>query len=195
MATEVGIVNSALTKIGEKKITTLIEGSPSANAAADQYVNLRDDLLRQHSWNFATMRVKLVQSATVPVSVFDFQYAVPADFIRVIEIHDNESGWGRVRYQIESDDADGTVIRSSATELWLRYVSKVTDPNRMPPDFREALAFMLARDLALAIAQSNALHEQMDRQFRSALRRARAADGIEDFPPELPHGSWVDVRG
>ena len=194
MASDVGIVNSALLKIGEKTITTFLEDNPTAAAANEQFDKLRDDLLRLHTWNFAIKRQKLAQSVVIPVSEFDFQYPIPADFLRIVEVHDNNSGFGRLRYQLEHEDTDGTVIVSSATEVWLKYVSKVTDPNLMSPDFREALAFMLARDFALTIAQSNRLHELMDRQFTRTLRRARSADGIEDYPPQFPSGSWADIR-
>lgn len=194
MATVVGIVNSALSKIGEKTITDLTEGTPAANAANEQYDKIRDDLLRSHSWNFAIRRQKLEQSATIPASGFDFQYPVPADFIRIVEVHDNDAEGGRLEYRLENDPTDGTVILSSATEVWLRYVSVITDPNIMAPDFREALACMLAREFALSIAQSNTLYELMDKRFNRAQRRARSVDGIEDFPPRFPNGSWVDSR-
>jgi hypothetical protein len=64
----------------------------------------------------------------------------------------------------------------------------------MPADFREALALLLARDVAVPIAQSNALRESMADSFREALARAKSTDALEDHPESLPPGSWVTVR-
>jgi hypothetical protein len=189
MASEVGICNSALVKIGASRIIALDEGSKNANLCGELYPKLRDDLLRSHSWNFATVRVKLAQLTTAPAFGFAHEYQLPSDWVRTVSVHDNDAGDGAVEYRIE-----GRKLRSSADEIYLRYVRIVTDVNEMPADFREVLALMLARDIAVPIAQSNALRENMAETFRDALARAKSADALEDYPEALPLGSWVAVR-
>ena len=71
---------------------------------------------------------------------------------------------------------------------------QVTDANLMPPDFREALAYRLAAELAVPIAQSNTLKQQLAEDFKAQLRRAKSSDSIEDFPVSFPEGSWVTER-
>lgn len=194
MASEVEIVNSALRKIGADPITSLTEGSDNANVALDLYEIHRDNLLRYHTWNFATKRKKLSRSATTPVYQWDYQYPVPSDFLRIVEVHDNTDGLGAVRYRMEHDSTDGTVIRTNSTDVWLTYIYQVTDPNRMPIDFRETLALTLASEFATAIQNSNTLSERLLSQATRARTKARSNDGTEDYPNSFPEGSWVTSR-
>lgn len=194
MASEVGIVNRALRAIGESTITSLTEGSRNANVANDIYEQHRDELLRAHPWNFATKRIKLARSANTPVYEYDYQYPIPSDFLRIVEVHDNTDGLGTLEYKMEHDATDGTVIYSFAEEVWLRYVAKITDPNKMSPDFRKALSMSMAVEFATAIAQSNTLSDLMESRYRRALSKARSNDGMEDFPEQFPAGSWVSRR-
>lgn len=192
MASEVGICNSALAKIGvgsDGRISSLTEGSRNANVCNEQYAKLRDALLRSHKWNFATARAKLARLADTPVFEFDYKYQLPTDWIRIIAVHDNDNGIGRVHYKIE-----GRTLLCDAEDIYLRYIKRATDPNDMPPDFRETLATLLARDLAIPIAQSNTLKQDMKDDFKRAARRARSTDAIEDTPEAMPEGSWITAR-
>lgn len=196
MASEVGICNSALSKIGvTQAITSLTEGTKNANACNEQYEKLRDDLLRGHVWNFAVARVALAQSSTVPAFGYDHQYPLPSDWLRTVSVHDNNAGTGALEYRIETESGDGPVIVTSADQVYLRYVSRVTDPNRMTADFREVLALKIAVELAVPIAQSGTLHDRMEAAFERKMRRARGTDAIEDSPEEFPAASWVSLRG
>lgn len=189
MASEVGICNSALIKIGAASIVSLTEGTRNATACNEQYAKLRDGLLRAHLWNFAMGRVKLAQLSGTPVSEFDYHYQLPSDWLRTVAVHDNDAGQGTVEYRIE-----GRTLLSDASEIWLKYIKQVTDPNEMTPDFRETLASMMAMELAVPIAQSNTLKQLMRDEFRSAARSAKSSDALEDYPDEFPVGSWMSER-
>jgi len=114
---------------------------------------------------------------------FAFAYQLPADFLRAIEVADG------IGYKIE-----GRKILSDAADIYLRYVRQVTDPNEMDALFREALAWRLAVDLAIPITQSNSTLELMRQGYGAAVGKARAVDAIEDWPEEMPDGSWIAER-
>ena len=189
MADVTGICNSALAKIGAARITALEEDSKNANLCAELYERCRDDLLRAHSWNFAAARAKLAREAETPVFGFAYAYALPADWMRCVDAYGDESGSCRIVYRVEGD-----CLLSDAEDVYLRYVRRVADANLMPADFREALACLLARELAVPIAQSNTLEEKLEARFRTRLRRARTTDGLEDQLEPLPLGAWAEVR-
>ena len=189
MASEVDICNSALTKIGATLITSLTQSHKNATACNARYEDLRDDLLRTHTWNFATERVKLAQLSTEPTFGYDYEYQLPSDWIRVVSVHDVDYDRAVVKYKIE-----GTKLLTNASTIYLRYIKVVTDANEMTADFREALAWRLAAELAFPIANSGTMHDRMMVGFKSALRRARSADAIEDYPENMPESSWTSVR-
>ena len=191
-ASEVGICNSALVKLGvgsDGRIGSLSEGTKNANLCNEQYEKRRDKLLRSHRWNFAIKRVQLARMVATPVSEFDFKYQLPTDYLRVVSVHDSDAGTGVVRYKIE-----GTALLVSTEEVFLRYVSQATDPVSMTADFREYLATDIAHELALAIAQSNTVKEALRKELKEAKLGARSADALEDFPEEFPEASWTAAR-
>lgn len=189
MASEVGICNSALVKLGEPTITALDQGGKAASTCNALYDKLRDELLRRHQWNFAVARVKLARLSEAPAFGFDHQFELPADHLRTVAVFDNDAGIGAVRYRIE-----GGAILSDAEDIYLHHIRQVTDPNRMTADFREALSAMLAMEMAIPIADSRTLQQQMAELFRLKLTIAMSTDAVEDFPDEIPAGSWVAER-
>ena len=189
MASKVGICNSALIKLGASTIMSLTDGSKNANLCNEQYARLRDDLLRSHPWNFAMKRAKLAQLATAPAFQFAYAYQLPADWLRTVSVHDNDAGAGSARYRIE-----GRTILADVSEIYLRYVGVVDDPNGMPISFQEAFAWRLAADLAQAVTQSTTVQEAMLQGLRPALATAKSIDAIEDFPDSQPQSDWVTLR-
>ncbi len=189
MADVTGICNSALAKVGAARITALDEGNKNASLCAELYEKCRDDLLRAHSWNFAAARVKLAQAAEPPAFGFARAHKLPADWIRTVMAYRDAGGRVAIAFRIEGDE-----LLCDADDVYLSYVRRVEDVNRMPADFREALACLLARELAIPLAQSNSLEDKLEARFRTRLRRARTTDGLEDTAEPLPLGSWAEVR-
>jgi hypothetical protein len=194
MATDIGIANAALRRLGANTITSFTQGTKSANCANDLYVEARDELLRSHYWNFAQRRVKLAQLSKVPSFGFDFAYALPSDWIRTVSVFDNDAGVGTVEYSEEYQDGQN-VLLSSATDIYLVYTARVTDPNRMPPDFRRALSRSLAEAMAVDLTGSNTLQQACAEEAKEFARKARSADAQGSTPRGRPRGSWATSRG
>ncbi len=190
MSSDVGICNSALAKIGEVDfITSLTQNHKFAKLCNKFYAPIRLKLLRGHEWNFAIKRQKLAQSATTPISEFDFQYPFPAGWVRTVAVHSNDAGVGTLEYRLEAQK-----VLTNANEVWMEFVADVTDANIMTADFREALADDIASQLAIPIAQSRTLKVELREAAKSTLRRAKSSDAIENSPRQIPEGSWVTDR-
>lgn len=190
MAAPVDIANVALTKIGASPITSFLDGNASANTVEAVYDAKRDELLREHPWNFATKRAKLAQLSEAPALEFDHAYQLPDDWLRTVAVYDNDDARGYPPPYKE----EGRQILASVDALWLRYVARITDTNAMTADFREALACKLAAEMAVRLANSNTLAELMQQRYERALRVARSTDSLGDRPDRRPHGSWVAQR-
>ena len=89
MATSVvQIVNNALVRIGANSITALTENSEAARAANVIYEQVRDATIRDHVWNFAVKRVQLAQDTETPAFEYSYQYALPSDCLRVLQMQE-----------------------------------------------------------------------------------------------------------
>jgi len=193
VSSDTDIANEAMQLLKARRITSLTDGSDGANAANDVFTSVRDRLLRKHNWNFATRQQKLAKSSTVPVFQFDNAYPLPADWLRTVSVHDNDAGAGRLRYREEEVDNQGVIV-TSADELWIRYIYRVTDPNRMAADFVAAFALALAVAIpGVSNIAAGALAE-LRAEAKTALREAKHSDAVGSMPETRPLGSWHDSR-
>ena len=188
------VANVALRLIGQTTITSRTQGTTTANIVDDLFDDLRDDLLRSNPWNFATKRVKLAQSSSTPVFEFDHGYALPSDWLRTVSVHDNDAGHGTMFHRVEFFGTQRSIM-TSADAVWIRYIYRVTDPNLWSADFVRAMELGLARDLAVPVASSNTLQDQLSKQFEKKIAQARSSDAMGSFPELRNRGSWASSRG
>tara|TARA_R110000803_G_scaffold141155_1_gene207640 strand:+ start:474 stop:1088 length:615 start_codon:yes stop_codon:yes gene_type:complete len=194
MSSETDVANVALRLIGQTPITNRTDGSTNGNVIDDIFDDTRDDLLRYSPWNFATSRVELARSGTIPAFEFDYAYVLPADWIRTISVHSNNAGHGSLLHRMEVIGSQRVIV-CSADQVFLRYVKRETDPSLWSADFRRAMSLALARDLAVPISSSNTLQDQLSKQFERTMNRVRSADAMGGSPEARPRGSWANDRG
>jgi len=192
MPSETDVANVALRLVGGTRITSFTQATPNANAINDIYSEIRDTLL-EYPWNFATQRVELAKLTTAPSFGYDHAYALPADWIYTISVHDNDGGYGTIDYRAEQV-ANQKVLSTSHSSVYITYVKRETDPNLMPASFRMALSSALARNLAITIANSNVLEDQLSARAEKDLSKAKSIDALGSFPEPRPRGSWATSR-
>lgn len=189
MASEVGIANRALQKLGAKRIVSLTEDSRNGRAINASFDELRDAELRAHTWTFATKRAQLAASATAPLFGKARSFPLPSDFLRKLNLDPQEN--------LNSDDQQlegRNIITNDSAPLDLRYVYRVEDPNEMDVLFREALASRIAMELAEEITQSNSKKEAAEFDYKRAISEAKRTNAIERIAQQPPEDTWVTVR-
>jgi hypothetical protein len=185
MASEVSICNLALTKIGEEQILSLTEDSKAGRLCNLHYQPIRDTVLRSHLWNFAMKRATLAASTIAPEYDFTTQFPLPDDFIRIVDT-DLLRG---VEWKIESGH-----LLTDDDAVKIRYVSKITDPNKFDPMFIEALAARIAAELSQPLSDSTTLTQQMFQLYNQKMSEARGADAQEGTPDNIEADAWLDAR-
>jgi len=184
MASVVGIVNSALIKLGADTISALTEDSPEARAANARYESLRDEVLRAHPWNFALVRAELARLLDAPLFGAAHHYQLPADCLRVMATE------GAEPFEIE-----GNRLLTDAESARILYVRRVADPNLFDAMFRETLALRIAADLAYKLVSSTTLAQSMMQLYREHLALTRSADAQEgDGHRRIAAELWLDSR-
>lgn len=185
-ASEVAICNSALIKLGVATITSLAENSRVAKLCQEQYPKIRDKLLHSHLWNFAVKRAQLVATANDPVYEFTFEYTLPADCLRV---WNTQYGSSADFYQVENGS-----LYSNYSDVFIKYISRVTDTTKFTPTFDECLALMLAIDLEFALVQSNSFKNTLQEELKTELRDTRSFDAQENPSYPFQEDTFLNAR-
>lgn len=186
MASETSIANAALTLLGERRINSLDDTSPTAKLMKERYNEVRDDLLRAYPWNFATKRASIVKDVEKPVWEFDNQYTLPTDLLRLVNLRND----GFLKYRVEGRK----IVTNIGSPLLIEYTQQITDPGQMDVLFRQALAAALAMDVAEALTGTTTKVQEIDRIFKEKLRAARTPDAQEASPRMIEASEWLDSR-
>lgn len=189
MASDVTIGNRALQKLGAKRITSLSEPSANARAVATAKDEVRQAMLRKHTWNFAKRRASLAADATPPEFGKANAFQLPSDYLRLLP-PDPAGNFNNLDWSIEGKK----VLTNQGAPLQVRYVADVTDANAMDPLFREAYSTELAIELCEEITQSNTKKEGLRADLRDIMADAKRTNAIEKPAVESAEDSWVTVR-
>ena len=126
-----------------------------------------------------------VEQSVTPTNEFDNIFALPSDYIKLIELYPDY-----ISYRIESN----FILCSESDELDIRYIYKVTNPDEMDATFIEAFAALLAREAAIPLTDSLRKQKKMDEMFEDKIADARFSGSIEDDLEEIKADDWLTER-
>ena len=181
------IANQALGMVGNQPITSIDDASVAANLCARFFPRLRDELLRNHPWKFAMRRASLPASDVAPVWSTMKAFPLPADCLRLLalDLYDPD-----IRWQVEG----GNVVAELDGPLDVLYTARVEDVAAWDATFTSAMCARLAMELAMPLAQSGTLRQQMESEYRRTLREARSLDSMQAAPGKFYADQLVDAR-
>lgn len=185
MASVVEIVNKALDKIGYGSITSLTQDNKAASLSNRTWPLVRDQVLRDHPWNFAIKRTTTAPDASAPSWGYTYQHTLPTDCLRVIELLD-----------LDTDDytIEGRKVLCDTDTLYVRYVYQVTDSTLYDALFVDAVSSMMAYEMCETLTQSNQKKQALYQMYQDALMRAKLVDAVENPPTLFREDSWVTAR-
>lgn len=197
----VDIVNSALDKINETEIQSLDQGSKAARVARRQFPIQLGVLLRAYRWNFSIARVVLAPYGEAPTFGFTNRFRVPDDYSRLIGIADARQ-YQTSRFESNRNysaqyivhKVEGRYILADVDALYLIYNRNVPDSGDFDDLFDEALAWKLAMEFSLSIAESNTKHRIAKEGFKEHMRMARIANAFETTAEHVEASEWLDAR-
>lgn len=186
MPSVIDICNSALDKLGEKPIVSLDDGNKAANLCTRNWPLIRDQLLRDHPWNFAIKRTNLAPESTTPDWGYTAQFVLPDDCLKVVEVKDMTSD----EYAIENNGR----ILANATVLYIRYVYRAEDPNDYDSQFIDAVSLRLAIQLCESLTQNTTKKTELRDEYIEVLARTKSSDAQENPPITEDDDTWLAVR-
>lgn len=210
MVTTADIANQALSAIGAKARVASLAPPDTGSIEAEQcyrYFNeCVETLLEMHEWAFATKRVELTEAGDTDTTSWLFRYEIPNDMCRMIAVlpegatSDHISAGVRAPAEaVRELDEDGVLrIYTNAENATLRYTAWVTDPNKWPPLFRQALVALLASKIAGPLwrgAEGEAVKQRCLRDVEVYLARAKVSDASQQkLRPEPLIASYMQNR-
>jgi hypothetical protein len=198
MASQTAICNRALTKLGAARILTITDDVKAARELNSMWDIVRDAELRRNLWNFAMARASLAALADAPAWGFTYQFQLPSDFVRIVQVGEFYYISSLTDYRTMPEapfQVEGLRLLTDYTApLKIRYVQRIEDTAQWDALFVEAFASRLAYECCEAITQSSTKKEEVWMDYKQAIREAKLVDAIENPPEPLPDDAWVLAR-
>ena len=183
MASVIQICNSALNQLGASSITALTENSKNARLGNERYPTVTDAVFRSHPWNCLVKRIQLAQDTDTPAWGFSYQYTLPSDCLRVLQIKDYN-----LDYKIE-----GRKLLINEDTVFLIYLAQITDVNELDVLLRETISAGLASDISYAITSNLQVTKLMTEKYGLKLSEARHTDASEGYNTDPTLGNTDQV--
>lgn len=181
MASQIQIINVALSRIGANEITALDEATVESKLAVMLWEIARKATLRDHPWNFAITEVELSKLAVPATYNYSYSYQLPAGCVRLLEVYD-----------CRDFKVAGRNIQTDNDTITIRYISDVTDTAMWDALFTDAMAQRLAAELAYPLTKSQATADTQVTLYERKLAKARFVDSSEDIQDAIGQSdSWL----
>lgn len=190
-ATEIG--NLALDLLSAGTVTNIVNPTSATESLLNRWYDvIRKQVLREHSWHFATKRQILAASATVPAFGYTKQFPVPADFVRLLTLETSDGVMiPPAEYSLERKNILSSTDESS---LRLRYIYNVTDVSLFDDLFVTYLSMKLALAVAYKVSQSNTNVQRIAELQKEMEQLSKAINGQEKPPIKVERSSSLSAR-
>lgn len=211
--TNTKVANRALNAIGNTTVLTDLETDASTQAKIVRrvYQDCVDAVLQEVDWNFNARRVALPALDVRPVFDFAYQYALPADCLKVRDVYDSGAGtaiatgygdeflFDRERWVVETvGDTDENMVRVIACDIGaplnVLYSRRVEALSRWSPLAVEMLIARVSMLIAMPITQKQSIYDNARDSYMMIKGQAAGRDAQEGSATTLDSGSWVQAR-
>jgi hypothetical protein len=189
--------NLALSRIGQgasrpvRSLDAAVDDSEVARACARVFEPTMRAVVREHRWSWAQGAAALSLSAEV-VPGWGYVYAYPSGCAKLHGLGPADWDPGRTPvwrwpYKIlAAADGESQLIATDLPQAWAHFTRAIVNPAFADDLFRDALAWRLAKELALALNASPNFASAAASEYELALSKAMAADMGEHSPDRAP---------
>lgn len=197
-SSEVQICNLGLVHAGIRQtIASLSEDTTEALIANAAFEMLRDALLEEYPWRFATVRADLSAIADGERGDWSYAYSAPADMLRALCIEPgshNPHSNDLVEFEVEGDTTHGRIILCDDDDPTLVYIRQVTEVAWFSPQFALALSWRLASTFVASLKADPQIALAFDRKAELQVQKAFALDSSQRHLGRAPDSEFISVR-
>jgi hypothetical protein len=189
MATDLSLINSALTRTGNEPVTTLNDGTPGGNIAGQNYAGLVKKELSGYPWKWATKTAILSALSGTPDPPWLTAYQLPTDvlFLRVVTVGGQPIDYEQQFNKLLCNYAVGT-------DVIAKYTWSVPE-SYWPGDFAEAVTQMLEAMFLRGIGERFEEAEARAKEARATMQAAKTADAKKASPRDPFVSGTLAARG
>lgn len=185
MSSVIDICNVALSRLGQTQITALTEDDKKARLCNVFYAPMRDALLEEQWWPFATKRETLARLTATPDSEFDYYYQLPSDCLTPRCLVDDT-----IEYTIEGD----RLATDSTADIELVYTKKETDTTKFSAMFADLLAYRIALELVIPLTIDVNRRDRIEAAYERARIKYSQISKRQGRRAYTKHTGWVTAR-
>jgi hypothetical protein len=192
MVSETSIVNQALGFLGANPITSLNDDSTSAQLMRDNYPFIRDAVLTEAAWTFATDRLA---GTTADMDAWGkkYKHGLPLDWMQVLRVYRDVSNDHRLLKSI-GWTREGNFILTNEATVYMWGIKRITDTSLFSPAFVQCLSTRIAADLCMAITESVKQQATLYQLYDIKLKEAINADGVQGANEMIQSNTLLDAR-
>lgn len=194
MASKLGLYNSALLILGERRLASLSEAREPRRRLDDAYDDAVAYCLEVGFWNFAMRAVQADSSASVtPTFGYTYAFTKPGDFVRLYQMGGSETMDPPLLTFVDEPN----YWFANVDPLYVKYVSNDTAYGLDLSIWSETFADYVAHRLAVKTCKGitgKMPDADMLALEKKALAIARSKDAMDEPPGFPPRGSWVNSR-
>lgn len=176
MASKISICSAALLQLGKAPIDSFDSPGDTVRLCSNLYPIERDSILRENDWNCAIKRDVLAPLSTTPSFGFSTQFALPSDFLRMVQIGD----WYVGMPECQSFKIEGRKILASGTILPIVYVFRNDQEETWDAKLVELMTARMLWKLAYPVTASTSLRDELKAEYYAMAKAARAIDAQEN---------------
>ncbi|WP_407160838.1 hypothetical protein [Bradyrhizobium sp. STM 3557] len=199
--TEVDAANLALSDLGQPPITSFSDNTARARACRVNFGTVRDALLQQHEWGFATAYARPA-AAVAPVGGWPGKFAnrflLPSDCLQVRYVaHSGADSWEVITAAADppGSDANVKVLSTNDAAPEICYTRCIVDVRLWSGQFLKGFRHELAAAIAPLVVSSTAKAQSEAQLAAAAVSDAALIDGKEKSRRTISRDtSWLRAR-
>lgn len=177
------ICNEALVFLGESQLLEFPESSINSDRCEVFYDRVKKSELKKHPWNFAIKRSNLTRLVSTPENEYTYQFTLPPDLLRILNVYPIGTNWRR----------EGQLLLSDYSTSNIRYIANV-DESQFCPEFASMVAAKMAWCLASVLTERAEKRQEAAQWFEDAKSEAKNMDSRESSIDELEPTMAEEVR-
>ncbi len=171
----------ALALLGEQRVKDLSTPSKEGRLCSIHYMPARREVLQRHRWRDARKRARLAQIAESPAFGWDYQYQLPVDLVRLVEVRTGAD------YDIQAPQREflieGTKLLSNNPTAGVLYIFDAPTAE-LRPLLVNAVATLLAAKMALSLTGDSRLQGALYQKAEDDIAEAWLRDAREHSSAE-----------